>query len=266
MIMKNLESIAKSQLQNIEILFTDIDDTITTDGQLKPTAFESLWELHKCKVQVVPVTGRPAGWCEMIARFWPVAGVVGENGAFYFRYHNKRMDRWFARNEDLRMKDRLQLDLLRKKIVTEVAGCQVSTDQFCRLFDLAIDFCEDVVPLPQNKIDQIVRIFKAAGAQAKVSSIHINGWFGEFDKLSTSKIFLREIFNLQFESAQSLIAFCGDSPNDEPMFGAFKNSFGVANIRRFEKELKNKPTYVCKGHSGEGFSELARAIVSAKNQ
>ncbi len=262
--MKNLNAIPKALLQNIEILFTDIDDTITTDGQLSATAFESIWKLHESGVKVIPVTGRPAGWCEMIARFWPVNGIVGENGAFYFQYHNRQMKRWFARPEEQRKKDLLQLELLKKKILNEVPGCAVSSDQFCRLFDLAIDFCEDVVPLPQNKIDQIVQIFKAAGAQAKVSSIHVNGWFGEFDKLSTTKVFLQDALQLKFESAQNMIAFCGDSPNDEPMFGAFNNSFGVANIRRFESQLKSKPSYVCESHSGEGFTELANAIIAAR--
>ncbi len=262
--MKNLNAIPKALLQNIEILFTDIDDTITTDGQLSASAFESIWSLQSSGVQVIPVTGRPAGWCEMIARFWPVNGVIGENGAFYFQYQNRQMKRWFARPEEQRKKDLIQLEHLKKKILNDVPGCQVSSDQFCRLFDLAIDFCEDVVPLPQNKIDQIVQIFKRSGAQATVSSIHVNGWFGDFDKLSTTKIFLENTLNLKFESAQSLMAFCGDSPNDEPMFEAFRNSFGVANIRRFENQIKSKPSFVCESDSGKGFTELASAIVAAR--
>ncbi len=262
--MKNLDLADATQLHPIEILFTDIDDTITTDGQISSTAFESLWKLHKAGIKVVPVTGRPAGWCELIARMWPVSGVIGENGAFYFRYDTKRMHRWFAQPEAIRQQNQNKLIKIREQVLSEVPGSDVASDQFCRMFDLAIDFCEDVVPLPDQKIQKIVQIFKAHGAQAKVSSIHVNGWFGEHDKLSTARIFLENELQLKFEASQSLIAFCGDSPNDEPMFAAFKNSFGVANVGRFKDQLKFLPTYICKHHSGEGFTELAEVLIAAK--
>ena len=80
---------------SLKFLLTDIDDTLTDEGQLGAEAYEALWDLHKAGVHVVPITGRPAGWCEMIARMWPVSGIVGENGGFYFRYHNKTMQRHF---------------------------------------------------------------------------------------------------------------------------------------------------------------------------
>src|SRR4051812_7299860 len=82
--------------QSIDFVLTDIDDTLTDEGQLGAQAYSALWSLNDAGIQVVPVTGRPAGWCEMIARQWPVAGVIGENGGFYFRYSKKKMHRHFA--------------------------------------------------------------------------------------------------------------------------------------------------------------------------
>ncbi|HND86355.1 MAG TPA: HAD-IIB family hydrolase, partial [Pseudobdellovibrionaceae bacterium] len=165
----------------VDFVLTDIDDTLTDEGLLGPEAYEALWKLHQAGIRVIPITGRPAGWCEMIARQWPVAGVVGENGGFYFRYHNKKMHRHFAIDEKTRLANRQKLDDLEKRIPSEVPGCDIASDQFCRLMDLAIDFCEDVPPLPQEKVLQIQKIFLNEGAQAKISSIHVNGWFGQYD-------------------------------------------------------------------------------------
>src|SRR6476469_7925960 len=67
-------------------LFFDIDDTLKTDGVLRADAYGAMECLHDARIMTIPLTGRPAGWCDHIARMWPVDGVVGENGAFYFRY------------------------------------------------------------------------------------------------------------------------------------------------------------------------------------
>ena len=85
----------------IKAVLTDIDDTLTTAGVLTAEAYMALERLQRACIRVIPVTGRPAGWCDHIARMWPVDAVVGENGAFYFRYeHGKRtMLRRFAQPE-----------------------------------------------------------------------------------------------------------------------------------------------------------------------
>mgnify|MGYP000314140842 CR=1 FL=1 len=70
-------------------LLFDIDDTLTTDGRLTAEAYGALEALKRNGRIVVPITGRPAGWCDHIARMWPVDAVVGENGAFTMRYDRK---------------------------------------------------------------------------------------------------------------------------------------------------------------------------------
>lgn len=256
-----MRAVSELNSQGIRILFCDIDDTLTTEGKLPAESFAKIWELSNAGILIVPITGRPAGWCDMIARFWPVAGVVGENGAFYFSYQDKKMKRVWAYDEQKRLVFQQKLQKIRDEILAVVPGSAVSADQFCRLFDLAIDFCEDVAPLSKNKIQQIVDIFVKHGAQAKVSSIHVNGWFGDHDKLSMCRTFCKNEFNLNIDQQQSSIAFVGDSPNDEPLFGFFKNSIGVANIKNFAKDLKTPPQFICSKESSEGFVELASHLL-----
>lgn len=245
----------------IKFVLTDIDDTLTDDGLLGPEAYQALWNLHDAGIKVVPITGRPAGWCEMIARQWPVAAVVGENGGFYFRYADKKMQRHFYFDQEVQNKNRGKLDLLEKKILKEVPGSAIASDQFCRLMDLAIDFCEDVPPLPKTSVQKIVSIFEDAGAEAKVSSIHVNGWFGKYDKLTMSLKLLETEFGVNHTEAKHQCAFSGDSPNDEPMFAYFPHSFAVANIQNFIQDIKNKPTYIASAKGGLGFAEIARQIL-----
>ncbi len=207
-VMKNVSSFA----QPLRFLLTDIDDTLTDEGQLGPEAYEALWKLSHTGIHVIPVTGRPAGWCEMIARMWPVSGVVGENGGFYFRYHGKKMHRHFFFDEKTQKENRTKLQQLEKEILQKVPGCDLASDQFCRSMDLAIDFCEDVPALSHSDVQKIVDIFHAHGAQAKVSSIHVNGWFGSYDKLTMSLKFLETEFGVSAEEAKKVCGFSGDSP------------------------------------------------------
>lgn len=247
--------------QPLRFLLTDIDDTLTDEGLLGPEAYQALWSLRRKGIHVIPVTGRPAGWCEMIARVWPVSGVVGENGGFYFRYHDKKMLRHFFFDEKTQKENRIKLEQIEREILRSVPGCDLASDQFCRLMDLAIDFCEDVTPLSRAEIQKIVDIFTSHGAQAKVSSIHVNGWFGNYDKLTMSLKFLEQEFGVNASEAKKVCGFSGDSPNDEPMFNYFPHSFAVANIQNFLDQIKNKPTYVTQKRGGLGFTEIAAAIL-----
>ncbi|WP_413585063.1 HAD family hydrolase [Bdellovibrio sp. HCB274] len=249
---------------SVQFLLTDIDDTLTDEGLLGTEAYEAMWALHNAGIKVIPVTGRPAGWCEMIARVWPVSGIIGENGGFYFRYHGKKMQRHFFFDEQTQKQNREKLNQLEKEILQKVPGCDLASDQFCRLMDLAIDFCEDVPALPKSEVQKIVDIFKSHGAQAKVSSIHVNGWFGSYDKLSMSLKFLANEFGVSADEAKKVCAFSGDSPNDEPMFQYFQNSFAVANIQNFVDQIKHQPTYVANQRGGIGFTEIASAILKYK--
>jgi HAD superfamily hydrolase (TIGR01484 family) len=248
----------------LQYLLTDIDDTLTDEGLLGAEAYTALWKLHASGIQVIPVTGRPAGWCELIARQWPVAGVVGENGAFTFFYKDKKMHRHFAIPEKDRLENQKKLEGLQRQILDQVKGCAIASDQFCRQFDLAIDFCEDVPALQEDQVQKIVNLFQAQGAQAKISSIHVNGWFGNYNKKTEALHFLKQEFRLSDKDIQEKCGFIGDSPNDEPLWQAFENSFGVANVKNFEKSLTTPPKYITPSEGGKGFAELADLLVLNK--
>lgn len=264
--MRDIDELDAGTLGRIDVVLSDIDDTITSEGRLTAAAYLALERLHDAGLKVIPITGRPAGWCDHIARMWPVDGVVGENGAFTFVYDrpSRTMRQRFWADADTMARNRAALDDLAKVILTAVPGSALASDQPYRLADLAIDFCEDVPPLPESQVDRIVSLFREHGAQAKVSSIHVNGWFGEYDKLSMARVMLRDDFGLEVERDGGRMVFVGDSPNDEPMFGAFPLSVGVANIRAFAHRLRATPKYVTHAPSGEGFAELAERILSAR--
>ncbi len=189
--MKPLSTFSKKASRSIRGVFTDIDDTLTTAGRLTAEAYVAMEQLQGLGMAVVPITGRPAGWCDQIARMWPVDGVVGENGAFYFHYdrESRRMIRRYIDSNEERTSKRQKLIALGCRIVQEVPGAEISADQLYRETDLAIDIREDVVPLSPTSVDRIVAILSDAGATAKISSIHVNGWFGTYDKLTTTKLF-----------------------------------------------------------------------------
>jgi HAD superfamily hydrolase (TIGR01484 family) len=248
----------------IRFVLTDIDDTLTTDGRLTAAAYGAVERLSAHGYRVIPVTGRPAGWCDLIARFWPVDGVVGENGAFYFRYdHQARsMTRRFWQSESERAAARARLDRLAAAILGAVPGARLAADQPYRVADLAIDYREDAGPLPPEAVDRIVAMMREAGATAKISSIHVNGWFGEWDKLAMTRHLFAEVYGIDLDRRREAVVFIGDSPNDEPMFGFFPLSVAVANIGPYLPQLKARPAYVTSGVAGAGFVEFAEALLS----
>lgn len=258
---KNFSNFKNLKAQNVKFILCDIDDTLTNEGKLFSEAYDSLWRLHQAGFKIVPITGRPAGWCEMIARFWPVEAIVGENGAFYFYYANQQMQRKFTQSESERNQNADKLQKIKNEILTQVPGSALSSDQFCRAVDLAIDFCEDVPALPDSEVQKIVDIFSSHGAQAKISSIHVNGWFGSHDKLTTTLMLLKDLWNLSStDQLLEKVLFVGDSPNDEPMFKFFKNTVGVKNIEKYLPQLAYPPQYICNHEGGLGFQELTEYL------
>ena len=264
--LKPLTDMPMENRRNIAVVLTDIDDTLTEHGRLPAKAYSALERLKQAGFIVAPITGRPAGWCDLIARQWPVDGVVGENGAFYFRYEDasRKLTRHFAKSVRERAHDAARLDEIRRAVLAEVPGAAVAADQSYRAADLAIDFCEDVPPLPRSEVLKIVAIFERFGATAKISSIHVNGWFGGYDKLSTTRRFLSDCFGIDIDRERSRIAFAGDSPNDLPMFGFFPNSIGVANVLDFRDDLPAEPAYVADGRGADGFAELTDMLIAAR--
>jgi len=252
-----MKPLAQLDAGGIGALLFDIDETLTTEGKLTAQAYVALEKLHAAGKKVVAVTGRPAGWCDHIARMWPVDAVVGENGAFYFYFADGKLHKRFADDDATRAAKRAKLDAIAKKILHSVPGSAIASDQPYRETDLAIDYCEDVPPLPLEAAERIATLMREAGLTARVSSIHVNGWFGDYDKLAMT----RRLFKERFSTANREIVYVGDSPNDVPMFEFFENSVGVANVRRFP--MTSQPKFVTRASAGAGFAELVAHLLGA---
>jgi len=256
-----MKPLAQLDASGIEALLFDIDETLTTAGKLTAQAYGALEALHEAGMRVVPVTGRPAGWCDHIARMWPVDAVVGENGAFYFWFAGGRLGKRFIDDAATRARNRASLAAIGERILKQIPGAALASDQPYRETDLAIDYCEDVAPLPLEAAERIATLMRAEGLTAKVSSIHVNGWFGGYDKLATARKLFAERFQLDLGAGNRKVAFAGDSPNDAPMFAFFENSVGVANVRRFPRL---QPKFVTASDAGAGFAELAAHLLGRR--
>ena len=260
-----LSSMPDRMRRGIRGVLTDIDDTLTTDGKLTSEAYAALQRLHAAGKIVIPVTGRPAGWCDHIARMWPVDAIVGENGAFYMRHDiaHRKLVRRFVAPDAARAAQRARIVAIGERIVAAVPGSALASDQQYRETDVAIDYCEDVPVLPRADIDRIVALMQAEGMTAKVSSIHVNGWFGAYDKLAMTRTLMREVFAVDLDAERDGFVFAGDSPNDAPMFGFFPNAVGVANVRGFLDRIATPPAYITLHEAGAGFTEIADFLLAA---
>jgi len=264
--MRPLAEMPRDAAGAVRGVLCDIDDTLTTEGRLTAEAYAALGRLRAAGLLTIPITGRPAGWCDHIARMWPVDAVVGENGAFYFRYDEAKraLEKRFLDDGETRAANRARLGPVLARVLAEVPGAAVASDQLYREADLAIDYCEDVPRLPAAAVDRIVAIMRAAGLTVKVSSIHVNGWFGEYDKLAMTRRLLRERFGVDLDAGREGFVFVGDSPNDAPMFAFFPHAVGVANIRTFADRIEHLPAFVTRAPSGAGFVELADFLLAAR--
>ena len=262
--MQPLTALPDAARRAIRGVLTDIDDTISSAGRVPAAAYAALERLRGAGLLVIPVTGRPAGWCDHIARIWPVDAVVGENGALYMLYDERarKLKKRYADSEDDRRDAREKVAKVAAKILRAVPGCALASDQLYRETDLAIDYCEDVAPLSPDAVDRIAALLRAEGMTAKISSIHVNGWFGGYDKLTMTRALLAEAFGIDLDAERERFVFVGDSPNDAPMFEFFPNSIGVANVRRFS--LAAPPKYVTAREAGAGFAELAEFLLAGR--
>jgi HAD superfamily hydrolase (TIGR01484 family) len=262
--MRPLRDCPRADMAALRGVLADIDDTLTSDGRLHAEAYAAMEQIQSAGLLLIPVTGRPAGWCDHIARMWPVDAVVGENGAFWFRYDHagRRMHRHFVHDAGQRRAQRERLRAIADDVLRHVPRAQIAADQLYREADLAIDFCEDIPRLSDSEIDTVVAVMRSHGLTVKVSSIHVNGWFGDYDKLTTAQQLLRGTFDGDDRIAETF-GYIGDSPNDEPMFAFFRLTVGVANVRDFANRMEHRPCYITDGRGGAGFAQFASELVGA---
>jgi len=267
------------EARGIRYILMDIDDTLTRNGKLPASSYSALWKLKEAGFVVIPVTGRPAGWCDLIAREWPVDGVIGENGALVFWEEREALSakpnaesggetRPLLRAEyhpDAIRNNHPVLERIRERALAEFPELRLAKDQFARLFDLALDFAEEEPVLPLSAAERVRVIAEEEGARAKVSSIHVNIWMGNYDKLTMAERFLAHRFGWQAGTGDREVVFVGDSPNDEPMFTRFPLACAVSNVNRYVNLIKHLPAYVASKECGEGFAEIAETILEKRS-
>ncbi len=247
--------------QDLVGVFTDIDDTLTTDGAITPDALQALADLKAAGLLVVPITGRPVGWSEPFAARWPVDAIVAENGAVALQHTTEGLRKRYQQDTATRSANFARMQQVLAHIERAVPGAQGSQDSAGRETDIAIDHSE-FTHLPQTAIDEVVRLMRAAGMTATVSSIHINGWFGEHSKLSGARWIVQQLWGRDLDAEIDRWVYVGDSTNDQVMFEHFAHSVGVANIRRFESQLTHAPRYITSAERGAGFAEMARHLLT----
>ena len=267
--MKPVTQISAAQFKHVKGVFTDVDDTLTSGGHLSATAYTAMQALVEAGLRVVPVTGGPAGWCDHMARAWGVDAVIGEGGAFYFHLDrstgklNKRF--WF--DEEEKRSRRQMMKAAREALLTELPGVRLSSDQSYRELDLAIDLHNARgTPLAQDLHDHIMSILKRRGMTTKKSSIHINAYFGDYDKLAMVRLMSRELWSEDLDATRDQWLFIGDSDNDAGMFEFFPLAVGVANVRKVVDQLPKPPAYVTDGEGGAGFAELVKLLLAARGK
>jgi len=252
-----------SQLACVVGVMTDIDDTLTRDGAIEPAALDALHTLQAAGVPVVAITGRPLGWSEPFARDWPVLAIVAENGAVALVRDGTQLHTEFAQDAATRAANAQRLQAAAQRVLREVPGATLAQDSAGRVTDIAVDHSE-FTQLPAAAIEHVVAVMRAAGMNATVSSIHVNGWFGEHTKWSAAQWMTQRLFGRELQDEIHRWVYVGDSTNDQLMFRHFPLSVGVANLRRFAAALQHWPAYITEGERGKGFAEVARAVLAVR--
>ena len=256
--MKSLYTMPKQSAKKIKALLFDLDGTFVSDDKLVSKAYESLEQLRNLGVRTIAVTGRPAGWCDLMARWWPIDAVVGENGAFFYRKINNKIIRETYHPLNSYFDYQKKLKSLFNKLLKKYNNLKLASDQPFRHWDLAIDISEEA-SIPMEVAIDIVDICHKNGARAAISNIHVNIWFGDYNKETMS---LKVLDNLDI--IQSSCIYIGDSPNDSPMFGCFPLSVGVKSVENYKDIMDNLPEYITHEDGNIGFIELVEFISSTR--
>ncbi|KQM80408.1 HAD-IIB family hydrolase [Xylophilus sp. Leaf220] len=255
-------------------VLTDIDDTLTTDGAITADALAALHALRSAGLPVVPITGRPVGWSAEFAATWPVDAVVAENGAVALLNSSSiglqpasgadhALSKLYQQDAETRAANFGRMRQVAQRILREIPGTALAQDSPGRETDIAIDHSE-FVHLDAATVARVVALMRSEGMHATVSSIHINGWFGDHDKLSGARWILRTLWQRDLDAEIDRWVYVGDSTNDQTMFGHFPHSFGVANVARFVPQLRHLPHYLTPAERGAGFAQVADAILQAR--
>lgn len=261
--MKPLASLSSEVARSLTGLFFDLDDTVLTRGVLTLDAYRALWSLHEAGLHLVAVTGRPSGWGEVVARQWPIDGAITENGAAHVVREGEGVSVVVDGDAATRAVTRQRLDELVREVSARVPEARLSDDVHARITDVTWDIGERQ-RLPPDRVAAIVAVATERGARTTRSSVHVHASYERDDKASGAVRFAHVRFGEDAGAALVRWAFVGDSGNDAPCFGAFRTTFGVANVRSHLQHLAVPPRFVARQERGAGFAEIAAAILARR--
>jgi HAD superfamily hydrolase (TIGR01484 family) len=251
-----------SVFRNVRFVLTDMDETLTYQGRLAAQTYEALERLQRAGVTVIPVTAAPAGWCDQMARMWPVDGVVGENGGFFFRRrlgHDDGVERSFWHPAEHRQAVAYRLATIGAEVCETIPGAKLAKDQPFRLTSIAFAQPDD-----RAARDTILAGLRRAGADATVNNLWILGWLGGYDKLAMTRRVMKEIYDIDVDRQNDEILYIGDSTNDAPMFGYFRHTVGVSTVVGYLSDIPTPPVWVTEGPGGAGFVQMANAVIASR--
>ncbi len=260
--MKPLTSWPIGARTNILGVFTDIGDTLTTEGAITADALQALHNLKAAGLMVIPITGRPMGWSIPFASTWPVNAMVAENGAVALLHNpqTNQVNKIYQQDLATRTRNFQEMQRIAQRVLQEIPGTVMAQDSQGRETDIAFDHSE-FHHLPPEQIQQVLNLLKEEGMTATVSSIHINAWFGDHNKWHGAQWILKELTGRDLNLELDQWVYVGDSTNDQVMFEHFTHSVGVSNIRRFEQELSYFPKYIAQQARGAGFAEVSQLLL-----
>jgi hypothetical protein len=240
-------------------VFSDIDDTLTHESVVELEAYTAIMRARAAGKRVVLVTGRPAGWAEVLASLWPVDAAIAENGGIAFLRHGKKVERLYFESTDP-AEDERRLVAVADEILRSFPFARRSDDSGLRITDLAFDIGENQ-HLPREQIDAITGRMRELGARTLVSSVHAHGFFHGADKAKMSARVANVLWGESEAEVAKHYAFVGDSPNDQAAFTFFEMSIGVANVTHYLDRLNPPPRYVTTLPNGRGFAEAIDALL-----
>ncbi|WP_342726499.1 HAD-IIB family hydrolase [Bradyrhizobium sp. B097] len=259
--MQPISKAHRSEFCNVRFVLTDMDETLTYQGRLAARTFEALERLQQAGLTVIPVTAAPAGWCDQMARMWPVDGVIGENGGFFFRRHDNGdcVERHFWHPAEHRQRVAGRLAAISAEVSATHPAASLAEDQPFRLTSVAFS-----QPNGQGDRDAITAALRRAGADVTVNNLWILGWLGGYDKLAMTHRVMTEAYGVDLDRQKDEILYIGDSTNDAPMFGYFRHTVGVSSIVRYLADIRTPPAWITEGPGGAGFVEMANALIASR--
>jgi HAD superfamily hydrolase (TIGR01484 family) len=260
--MRPLAQLDPAVVRRLEGVAFDLDDTVLTHGVLTLPAYHAMWSLAGAGLRLLAVTGRPAGWGDLLARQWPVEAVIAENGALAIVRVGRNVahvdPHGGAEREGRRARLRALVDDARAKVPDAVT----TDDAWARVSDVTWDIAE-ARTLPETSIAELVALAERYGARTSRSSVHLHATFDGADK-ATGVFGYLSAKGEDEGAARGRWLFVGDSGNDAACFAAFHATVGVANVRAHLGALTVPPRWVTRAPMGDGFAELASALLAAR--